>query len=115
MNDKKYMVRQYRPAYFEGFENEVVRDVPYDEITTVSFCDNFKYDGFVCFSLDPYGSELIISAHYKDGKQYVVGFALPIDSDAVAPEGGLMRDNWRYNPMAASERENEQPLRIVLK
>ncbi len=44
----------------------------------------------------PYGDELIISAHYKDGKHWVAGFALPMNSKAKAPDGGLLINNWRY-------------------
>ena len=92
----KYLVRQYRPNYFSGFINEVYRDIPYDEITKVPFCENFKHHGFKEFTIEAYGPELIISAHYDDGKRWVVAFALPMDSDAMATEGGLLRDNWRY-------------------
>jgi hypothetical protein len=94
---QKYLVRQYRPAYFSGFLNEVCRSIPYDEITKVPWCENFKHDGFKEFKIKPYGGgELIISAHYDDGKHWVVGFALPEDSNMMAPDGGLLRDNWRY-------------------
>jgi hypothetical protein len=39
----KYLVRQYRPAYFTGFDVQVMRDVPYDGITEVPWCENFKH------------------------------------------------------------------------
>ena len=91
-----YLVRQYRPAYFSGFTNCVCRDVEYDDITKVTWSENFKHSGFTHFSVEPYGGELIISAHYENGKRWVVGFALESDSDVKAPDGGLLRDNWRY-------------------
>lgn len=92
-----YIVRQHRPAYFTGYENKVFRDVPYDGITAVPFCKNFKHSDFESFTVEPYvDDELIISVHYADGKHWVVGFALPEDSQMMAPDGGLLRDNWRY-------------------
>ena len=96
---EKYLVRQYRPGFVSGFTNEVCREVDYDDILNVPFCAHFKHHGFLRFTVEPYdGDELIISAHYDDGKSWVVGFALPITSKLKAPDGGLMVDNWRYQP-----------------
>jgi hypothetical protein len=92
----KYLVRQYRPGYFTGFPTSVISGVEEDDITKVPFCENFKHSGFTKFTVEPYSGELIISAHYENGKSWVVGFALPEESTLVAPDGGLMRDNWRY-------------------
>lgn len=98
-NGKRDLVRQYRPAYFSGFKNEVLRDVKYEDITNVSWCDNFKHSGFKEFTVEPYnGDELIIEAHYDNGKHHVVGFALPEDSTMMSNNNDLMRDNWRYKP-----------------
>src|SRR5262249_32897584 len=95
-----YLVRQYRPAYFTGFENGVVRDVAYDDITKVPWAENFKHPDFSHFTVEKYGTEpdgeLIIEAHYKTGDHWVVGFALPMDSNMMSNNGDLMRDNWRY-------------------
>jgi hypothetical protein len=94
---KTYLVRQYRPAYFSGFTDLVCRDVEYDDITKVSWCDNFKHGDFSHFTVEPYhGDELIVEAHYASGKHHVVGFALPSDSQEMAPDGGRLCDNWRY-------------------
>jgi hypothetical protein len=93
----RYIVRQYRPAYFSGFEDVVCSGVSRDQITTAPWCEGFKRDGFTHFTVEPYeADELIISAHYSDGQHWVVGFALPDNSIAVAHDGGLLRDNWRY-------------------
>lgn len=93
----KYLVRQYRPNYFSGFENAVVRDVLYDDITNVPWSDGFKQADFKNFVIEPYnGDELIISAKYENGESWVVGFALPDHSVMVSNNGDLMRDNWRY-------------------
>lgn len=93
---KKYIVRQYRPNFVTGFENSVVHGLTYEEIPAIPWADNFKHSGFSHFTVSPYEGELIIEAHYTDGKHWVVGFALPEDSEIKAPDGGLLRDNWRY-------------------
>ena len=95
----KYLVRQYAPNFCTGFDLDVVRDVEYEDILKVHWCERFKHDGFVEFYLEPYTKdELIFGAKYSDGKSWVVGFALPMDSEEKAPDGGLLRDNWRYKP-----------------
>ena len=97
MAKKLYHVRQYRPAYFTGFENDVLRDVPYDAILTAPWCENFKHSGLDRFTIKPYRTfedgpykELIIEAHYKSGEHWVVGFAV----ETTAP----FADDWRYKP-----------------
>ena len=97
---KKYKARQYRPNYFNGFDNDVRSSLSFDDLITVPWCENFKHSGFKEFKIEPYGSgdELIISAHYEDGKHFVVGFALPEDSQQMSNNGDLLRDNWRYRP-----------------
>src|ERR1700692_2935772 len=93
-----YLVRQYKPNFFTGFQCDVVSVSKYEDITEVPWASLFKSEDFVRFSVEPYGKELIVSAHYKDGKHYVVGFALDENSTAEANEGGLLKDNWRYKP-----------------
>ncbi len=96
-NEQLWHVRQYRPAYFSGFTNSVLRDVTWGQILTAPWLRNFKRDGFLHFSVNDYsGDEKIISAHYKNGEHWVAGFVLPTSSREVAPDGGLLRDNWRY-------------------
>lgn len=92
----KYLVRQYRPNYCTGFEDAVFKNVEYNKITSLPFCDNFKHSKFTKFTIDPYYGELIISAHYENGKHWVVGFALEENSKKKASTGELMKDNWRY-------------------
>ena len=95
----KYLVRQYRPNYFSGFDNDVVRGVEYDDITKAPWMENFKHKGFTEFKVEPYsGDELIISAHYENGEHWVAAFALPEDSNEMSNNGDLLRDNWRYKP-----------------
>ena len=96
---RKYLVRQYRPAYFSGYEDQVARGLTYDEITTPLWFANFRHDGFEKFVIEPYsGDELIVSAHYANGEHWVAAFALPEDSMMMSNNGDLMRDNWRYKP-----------------
>lgn len=86
---QQYHVRQYRPNYFSGFENEVVRDVAFDDILKCSWFKNFEQHGFEHFSFCQYGDELLISAHYENGEHWVAGFAIPIDKPLAA--------DWRYS------------------
>ena len=99
MPETRYHVRQYRPAYFSGFENEVMRDVPYDEILGAPWCKNFVHSDFDRFTITPYRTikdgpyrGLIIEAHYKGGEHWVVGFAV----ETTQP----FADDWRYKPHA---------------
>ena len=95
----KYLVRQYAPNYCTGFDLAAMRDVEYDDILKAPWLDRFKHDGFIGFYLEPYAQdELIFGAKYNDGKSWVAGFALPMDSKEKAPDGGLLRNNWRYKP-----------------
>lgn len=105
MSDIKYLVRQYRPNYFSGFETQVVSGLSYDEITSAPFCENFKHGDFKCFTVSPYadGDELIIEAHYKNGAHWVAGFALPENSEMMSNNGDKMRDNWRYKSRGPDE------------
>jgi hypothetical protein len=95
----KYLVRQYAPNYCTGFDLDAISGVEYDNILKAPWLDRFKYEGFKEFYLKPYyNDELIFGANYSDGKTWVAGFALPMNSKAMAPDGGLMRNNWRYKP-----------------
>lgn len=83
-------VRQYRPNFFSGFTNGVVRDVPYDDILKAPWFENFRHDGFERFSIEPYYDEQIIEAHYRDGEHMVAGFAVAADHPFAS--------DWRYAP-----------------
>jgi hypothetical protein len=95
-----YLVRQYRPNYFSGYENDVYGNVPFGQIISLPFFENFKREGFSHFYIEdssmPESNEITFSAAYENGEHWVVAFALPVDSRTKAPDGGLMRDNWRY-------------------
>jgi hypothetical protein len=86
-----YHVRQYRPAYFSGFENQVVRDITYDDILKKpEWLQSFQSDDFTNFSIEPYGNELIIIAHYRNGKYWVAAFAINVNHPFAK--------DWRYTP-----------------
>jgi hypothetical protein len=84
----KYHVRQYRPNFFSGFHNDVVRDVEYDDILKAPWFENFRHKGFEKFTISPYDGELIIEAHYANGEHWVAGFAVAVDDPFAS--------NWRY-------------------
>ena len=88
ISNKPYAVRQYRPSYFEGFQNEIYRNVPFSDLTKQPFCKNFEWGDFDRFAVEPYGDELIIMAYYKDGQHWVVAFA--------AEEGSAAAQSGRY-------------------
>ena len=84
-----YHVRQYRPNYFSGYDNEVVHNIEYADILSVPWCENFKSDLFDHFSISKYNEdELIIEAHYKNREHWVVGFAVDTKN--------AFAQNWRY-------------------
>lgn len=96
---QKYLVRQYAPGFCTGFDLDAIESIEYDDILKAPWCERFKSKGFLEFYLEPYsGDELIFGAKYDNGKSWVAGFALPVDSKERAPDGGLMRNNWRYKP-----------------
>jgi hypothetical protein len=92
VDERKYRVRQYRPAYFSGFDDFVCLDVSESSIIHQEFMKNFQHGDFDHFSVEPYygTEELIIEAHYKSGKHWVVGFAVE--------EGTQTARGWRYDP-----------------
>lgn len=95
----KYLVRQYAPNFFSGFDLDVLSGIEYNDILKAPWLERFKRPNFVEFYLEPYAKdEVIFGAKYSDGTSRVAGFALPMDSDQKAPDGGLLRDNWRYKP-----------------
>lgn len=94
MEEKLYHVRRYRPAFFSGFDNAVVRDVPHDKIIEAPWLEGFKHHDFERFTLTPYPEydpkELIIEAHYTSGEHWVCGFAVETTHEFAK--------NWRYEP-----------------
>lgn len=91
VDDRVYHVRQYRPAYFSGFEDGVAKDLKRENLTAPAWFRNFESEDFDRWQVEPYGSpspELIISAFYKNGERWVAGFACDV-TDPFA-------QNWRY-------------------
>ncbi len=68
-------IKQYRPNFFSGFENETVEFATTEELLNVEFVKKFKRDGFSGFALSTYGEQTNLIATYKNGKKWwVVGF-----------------------------------------
>jgi hypothetical protein len=92
-----YHVRQYHPNFFEGFENTVVHNVSYEDILKPLWFRNFEHHDFHRFEIAPYGNgELIISAHYRSGEQWVAGFAIDTSHE--------LANNWRYHPQSKEDK-----------
>lgn len=89
-------------------------DVSYEDITKAPWFENFRHEGFKEFTITPYyGDELIISAHYEDGKHYVAGFALPNNSEDMSNNGDLLRDNWRYKYHSTQDIADSHPPLVI--
>lgn len=90
-DDKTYHVRQYRPAFFEGFENGVAHNIKFDALTSPPWFRWFEHEWFDRWLIEPYGNpspELIISAIYKSGERWVAGFACDVNNPFAK--------DWRY-------------------
>jgi hypothetical protein len=76
-----YTVRQYRPAFFSGFDNAVVAHIPEADLMNpdmLPWLKNFQHDRFFEFYVeDGYGKEKIISARMNDGTHWVAAIAEP--------------------------------------
>lgn len=96
----KYLVRQYAPAYCTGFDLDAASGVEYDDILKAPWLQRNRGPEFDKLTIEPSKGtdELFIMANYHNGKRWVMGFALPENSTEKAPDGGLLRDNWRYKP-----------------
>lgn len=95
---KLYAVRQYRPAYCSGFENQAFKNVSYDDILKLEFLNVFRHDAFKDFTIekDEHRDERHIMANYDNSESRVVGFCIPMDSKQMSNNDDLMIDNWRY-------------------
>jgi hypothetical protein len=92
----EYLVRQYRPGYFSGFENGVYRAKSFEDITNADWNKNFMHDDFKEFTISSYnGDEIIVEAHYESGAHWVVGFAIPVDSKQER-HGKLYTETYWY-------------------
>lgn len=61
-------IRQYRPAFFEGFENELVEFSTDEELINIPFVKNFLNDKFSHYSV----SDNHLMAIYDDGFEWGV-------------------------------------------
>lgn len=108
-------IRQHRPSYFTGFENEVATFNSLEELLKIEFVDNFKkaYNkplpkgisaglvdlmdhgqdnaGFHQFSISERNGEKILMAEYRQGKEWwVVGY--------ITDETGLTDSLPKWEP-----------------
>jgi hypothetical protein len=81
-------IRQYRPAFFDGFKNE---DRPFKstkELLKIPFVKNFSADkDFFQYSIEKEPSETTLMAEFKKGYEWlVVGFIVPSRSKVELPK-----------------------------
>lgn len=77
-------IKQYRPAFVSGFENQTVKFNSLEELFNIEFVDNFKFHIFETkinnpdfhrFSISIQNGHKILMAEYKQGTEWwVVGF-----------------------------------------
>ena len=81
-----FTVRQYRPAFFEGFDNAVVEHVDEKDLmnpAVLPWLKNFQHAddptyAFVKFYVEEaFGKDKIVSALYNNGKHWVAAIAQP--------------------------------------
>ena len=74
-----YTVRQHRPAFVTGLEDQVVSGVAEGDLTNpnvLPWLKNFQSEGFVEFIVEPYyDDDRLVSARYSDGKSWVAAIA----------------------------------------
>ncbi len=76
------LIRQYRPAYFTGYENEIKEFNSIEELLNIDFVKNFKYlsngevdKDFYQYSIGNNGERDILIAEYKEGYEWwVIGY-----------------------------------------
>lgn len=61
-------IRQYRPSYFEGFENETCEFSNLEELLSIPWVKNFQSEYFHRFSY----SQNKLMAEYHEGKEWWV-------------------------------------------
>jgi hypothetical protein len=68
-------ITQHRPAYFSGFENEVVRFETLDDLLAIGFVANFRQDMETPFHRFSLADGRMLMAEYDEGHVWwVVGF-----------------------------------------
>jgi hypothetical protein len=80
-----WLVRQYRPAYFTGFENQVCR---VENILDAEFLQSWKEHSDLSVKDYGDGEQIVMGKSRDDGKSWVAAFACEDGSD--------MSKDWRY-------------------
>lgn len=76
-------IRQYRPDFFEGFNNETAQFNTLDEMLAIPWIKNFAaIQGFYRFRIDR--DHLI--AEYREGREWWVVGLFPEGSNVALPE-----------------------------
>jgi hypothetical protein len=80
-------ITQYRPAFFEGFENEVVEFSTTEELLAIPFLQGFKHEGFTSWAR----SGKYLMAIYRNGREWWVAGILsdPCKVDLPVWDGGI--------------------------
>lgn len=61
-------ITQYRPAFFEGFENETVEFSTTEELLNIPFVKNFMSNTFSGFAM----SDNLLMATYENGNEWFI-------------------------------------------
>jgi hypothetical protein len=86
----KNKIKQYRPAFFEGFKNEVCEFDSIQDLIEIPFVKNFmELPGFHQFSMS--GNKLMASYH-KGKEWWVVGFIENKNINLPIWDGGRIKD-----------------------
>lgn len=75
-------ISQYRPAFFEGFENKTVEFSTTKELINIPFVKNFCSDEFSGFAI----SDEHLMATYKNGKEWWIVGTLSDPSTVKLPK-----------------------------
>ena len=82
-------IRQYRPAFFEGFENETVEFSTDEELVKIPFVKNFSHYNFSHYAV----SDSCLMAIYDDGFEWWVIGTIQYPASVKLPRwnGGKFR------------------------
>lgn len=80
-------ITQYRPAFFEGFDNATVEFETVEELLAIPFLQGFKHEGFDKFSI----GENYLMAEYRGGREWWVAGRIQNPESVNLPQwnGGI--------------------------
>ncbi len=65
-------IKQYRPAFFEGFKNEIADFKTLEELLDIEWIKSFKSETFFQFSISVSVPRPLLMAEYNFGKDWLV-------------------------------------------